>query len=239
MTDYFPFRRLGFRCNPFRRPTAEEWASLAVLPGGLLEAVRGGGHVQVIGDAGTGKSTCLRGLAARFAGEGRRAGYECLAAGQRRPATRVGGLEVLLLDEAQRLTRRERSGLLEGLAAGRGRPRMVLGVHEDLTPLFARYGQPLLTVRLGRCPPSHAVAVLSRRLSYFALDDPPATAFSAEAAGYLCAALDGNLRRIDDFLYEFFQALPRPGLVTAAMLAEFNSLGSPPVSERPRPARFA
>jgi ABC-type nitrate/sulfonate/bicarbonate transport system ATPase subunit len=60
MTDYFPFRELGFRCNPFRRPTAEEWAELAVLPGGLLAAVHGGEHVQVVGAAGRGKSTLYR-----------------------------------------------------------------------------------------------------------------------------------------------------------------------------------
>ena len=36
---WFPFHSLGFRCNPFRVLTDEEWAEVAVLPEEVLEVV--------------------------------------------------------------------------------------------------------------------------------------------------------------------------------------------------------
>jgi hypothetical protein len=65
-------------------------------------------------------------------------------------------------------------------------PRLVLGVHKDLTTQFARHGLPPVTVCLDRVTASHVAAVLNRRLSYFALDQS-AVEFSTEVVRYLYA----------------------------------------------------
>ena len=219
--DYFPFRQLGLRCNPFRRLTDEESAAVAVIPGKLLDALESGAHIQVLGAAGHGKTTCLLGIAARLAEEGEGAAYEYLAAQQNRYRTRLEGLDGFLLDEAQRLTRRERARLLAERNLSRGL-RIVVGTHEDLTALFAARRLPLLTVSLDSVTAAHVAAVVDRRIEFFSLDDRPATTFSTEAVRHLCDTFDYNLRLIDGFLYEFFQSLGKTGVVTSETLSRFR-----------------
>jgi hypothetical protein len=227
--DYFPFDSVGFRANPFRRLTNDEWAAVAVLPDELLRAVDlGSEHVQVLGGQGRGKTTCLLGLAVRLRCSGLRVVYEYLAAGQGRFRTTLDGLDVFLLDEAQRLGSGERRRLLASARHARTGPRLVIGTHEDLTPTFARRGLALAIVGIDSVTATHVATVLARRLAHFAVDERPGIAFSADAVRYLCDAFGGNLRLIEGFLYEVFQSLPRRGVLTSAMLSEFEAIGSDP-----------
>src|SRR5262249_26539331 len=105
--SYFPFHALGFRSNPFRALTDEEWAEIVVLPPELAaaaaEAEARGGHLQILGDRGRGKTSALLGLAAAQRQAGKRAAYEYLPEGRDSFRTALAGLDVFLLDEAQRL----------------------------------------------------------------------------------------------------------------------------------------
>jgi len=219
--DYFPFRQLGLRCNPFRRLTDEESAAVGVVPGKLLDALESGAHIQVLGAAGRGKTTCLLGIAARLAEEGKATAYEYLAAQQNRFRTRLEDLDGFLLDEAQRLPRRERARLVAERNLSRGL-RIVVGTHEDLTTLFAAHRLPLLTVSLDSVTAAHVAAVVDRRIEFFSLDGHPATTFSADAVRHLCDTFDYNLRLIDGFLYEFFQSSGKTGVVTSETLGRFR-----------------
>jgi hypothetical protein len=223
--DYFPFRALGFSGNPFRRLTDDEWAAVGVLPSELLHLAHSSSHhLQVLGAQGRGKSSCLRALATRFRRYGLRTTYEYLTPGRKSFSASLDGLDVFLLDEAQRLKGRERTRLLAAASPKRRGPRLVMGVHDDLTPLFSGHGLPLATVRIDSITPAYMQAVLTRRLAFFALDDPPAITMPLDAANYLCGAFGSNLRLVERFLYEVFQSQPSRGRLTSTILADFEDI---------------
>jgi hypothetical protein len=216
---YFPFHALGFHSNPFRALTDEEWADIVVLPPAVLDAAAGANHLQILGEMGRGKTSTLLGLAQQARQAGRQAVYEYLTIGQDRFNTALPGLEVFLLDEAQRLHAAERRRLL---AAAQSGLRVILGSHEDLAPLFATAGLRLLTVRLEAFGLGHLAAVLERRLAAAAIPGrPPIVTLDSGALPYLADTFGTNLRRTEHFLYEVFQRLEMPGPLTVETLQAF------------------
>ncbi len=218
---YFPFHALGFKSNPFRALADDEWAEVAVLPDAVLSILASGfAHLQVLGEMGHGKTTILLGLAARFRREGKRVTYEYLPEGQCEFHTGLDGLDVFLLDEAQRLTVNERGRLTSTAQLAGGGLHLVLGSHDDVTPLFASRGLLLATVHLDDADSiSHLSAVLARRLDYFALaQESPGATLTLDAVHYLHETFGGNLRAAQYFLYEVFQRLKHQGAITAEHL---------------------
>lgn len=214
---YFPFQALGFRCNPFRALDDAEWAAVAVMPPAVAAAAASGDHLQILGAMGRGKTTALLALAARLRTARQRTAYEYLAEGQTRLTTDVAAVEVFLLDEAQRLSTRERGRLLSAAVGGL---RLMVSSHSDLGPQFARRGLALATVRLGATEPGTLAAVLERRLAYFALDPAqPGVKLEPEAVDVLHARYGSDLRAIERLLYEVFQGLEQPGPLTARVVA--------------------
>jgi hypothetical protein len=138
--SYFPFHALGYRSNPFRALTDEEWADIVVLPGVVIEAASGAGHLQILGELGHGKTSTLLGLAQQFRRSGLSVAYEYLPIGHDSFTSTLTSLDVFLLDEVQRLRPNERRRLLAATASGL---RLVVGSHEDLTPLFNRADPPI------------------------------------------------------------------------------------------------
>lgn len=216
---YFPFHALGFRSNPFRALTDEEWADIVVLPQSVLDAAASADHLQILGEMGRGKTSTLLGLAQQSRRAGRLAAYEYLTIGQDSFNTPLPGLNVFLLDEAQRLRASERRRLL---AAAQANVRVILGSHEDLTPLFAAAGLRLSTARLDNFGPAHLAAVLERRLAAAALPNA-ASLVTLDPSGlaYLTATFGTNLRGIERFLYEVFQRLEMPSPLTVESLRAF------------------
>lgn len=221
MSRYFPFDALGLRCNPFGALTRDEWASLAILPESLLAALQAGsGYLQVIGERGRGKTTCLLGLAQHFVSAGERVIYERIPEGQRHCETGLTGLDRFLLDEAQRLSPWQRGQLLRAAAGGL---RIVLGSHADYTRHFARHRLHLYTVRIAdAASPAHLAAILARRLDCFAFDHPPRVGFTPDAVEYLHRTYGTDLRAVENALYHVFQRLAAPGDLTAADLIRFT-----------------
>ena len=216
---YFPFHALGFRSNPFRALTDEEWADVVVLPEEIMVAAAGAGHLQILGEMGRGKTSTLLGLAQQLRRAGRSAAYEYLAIGQDTFNSPVAGLRVFLLDEAQRLRTSERRRLL---AAARAGLRLILGSHEDLTPIFGSAGLTLSTLRLEAFGPEYLAAGLARRLPAAALPGAaPLVTMDPTALNYLAATFGSNLRGTERFLYEVFQRLETLGPLTADYLQAF------------------
>lgn len=214
MSDrYFPFHALGFQCNPFRALTPEEREEIALLSEPVRALLARDEAIQILGPMGSGKTTTLRGLAARLREQGKSVVYEYLPEGQRRFTTETGALRAFCLDEAQRLIGRERRRLLA--PARRDGLRLLLASHEDMSALFARQGLPLLTVRLDTGDEAHFYAALQRRLDYFALPDTPRASLTPDALRRLRAQFGVNLRAAEYLLYEVFQNLRLPEAITA------------------------
>jgi hypothetical protein len=213
---YFPFRALGLRANPFSALDDASWAEVAVLPENVLVVLASGTHVQVLGEQGRGKTTVLLGLAERLRRDGLRVVYEYLPEGQRTFHSRLDGLPVFVLDEAQRLNARELRRLTGAARAG---TRLIAGSHVDLRRQFQAAGLRLESVTLGDGGRGHLEAVLARRLRHFALDGAEAGInFEPAAIDYLQARFGGDLRSLERFLYEVFQGRDQPGVLTAAQL---------------------
>ena len=214
--DYFPHRAIGYACNPFRALSIDEEAALAVLPPAVLDAFEGSSaHLQILGERGRGKSATLLGLAAHAESGGLRVAYEYLPEDADRFQADLATLDLFVLDEAQRLGRRERSRLLD---AASGKLRLVVSSHANLSAAFARQRLPLQTIRLGGLGAEHARSVIERRLEQFALGDRPRATLASDAFAWLAATFGDDLRATITLLYEVFQALSEPVAVDAERL---------------------
>ncbi|MFQ5399139.1 MAG: hypothetical protein ACE5E7_06020 [Anaerolineae bacterium] len=212
----FFFYALGYRRNPFGALTDEEWAEVAVLPSEVTAVIRSPfTHLQLLGPQGSGKSTCLLKLTHQFREQGLQVAYEYLPVGQREYHTETVGLDVFLLDEAQRLRWGERRRLLREA----GRLRLVLGSHADWRRHFARRGVSIHTVTLGDSLTADTLhTLLARRLDYFALPGVERVMLAADAVAFLLDTFGGDLRKMEYFLYEVWQQQDRVTTITADWL---------------------
>lgn len=186
--------------NPFQALTEEEWAEIVVWPAAAATAFNQSAHLQFLGQMGSGKTSLLLACHARLRYDLTcRAKLEYLAEGERRRRTSLDQLDVYLLDEAQRLSWRERKKWVA--AAGRYSVRLIFSSHRDMTPLFKYYHLPLTTIRLDVMTPSHLQALLERRLAHFA---SPIT-FTPETITYLWKRFGPNWRDMEFFLYDVWQ----------------------------------
>lgn len=213
---FFPHQRLGLRSNPFRVLTDAEWANVVVLDPSVEEALQKSPHyLQIQGDAGTGKSSTLRKLAHQFAHTGLRVGYEYIPDGQHTFTSHIEANDIALIDEVQRLNLWHRHRLLRLLK--RHHPlRLIIGTHQDMTPLFHRYHLPLASVLLERATDERLAAIIHKRLTYFALPErtTPQIHIPIDSISNINHHCAGNLRCAERVLYEIFQSLRPPGLVT-------------------------
>lgn len=232
-SGYFPFQALGLRRNPFGALTPDEWEEAAVLPPAAREALEGRSHVQVLGEAGRGKSTTLRGMARELRRRGLGTAFEYLPEGSNRFRTSLPGVQVFFLDEVQRLSRWERHRLLRAVRSGG--LRLIAGSHEDLTPTFQRWGLPLTTLRVDAGGVEHLSPVLARRIELFSLEGPTPPRFTPDAVAWLAGEFGSDLRAMEWFLYEYFQALAAPAPITAPSLEEVRGRPAPDRTAAPPP----
>jgi hypothetical protein len=207
---YFPFQRIGLRSNPFRTLTDAEWMQVAVLPACIDKLLPDGFlHLQVLGDAGRGKTTTLLALKHRLEKEGKTTAYEYISPGQSDFATQPDGLTVFILDEAQRLHRRAMRRLLASAERKQAvRSRLIFSSHRDLSPSFRRRNIPLNTCRLGCLTPAFLKQILAQRLGYFCLGEKTKVRFTEESVIALIGRFGSDVRAMERHLYEVFQTLP-------------------------------
>lgn len=198
MDPYFPWFSLGLTTNPFRVLSDVEWAELVFLSAEVRAWIPTGHHLQILGAAGRGKSSTLRGLTRYFQSQ---ACYEYLPLGQTRFIRKPAPGSIFLLDEAQRLTGGERRRLL-GL-----RVRLVLGSHGDFRGAFRWRGMPLTTINLDLNPREHLEQVLQARLAYFRYGEAPVFELPAELLTQVWNRFGTDARSAQRFLYDYFQDL--------------------------------
>lgn len=218
---YFPYRRWGLVRNPFGTLTDREWEAAAVLPTAVVAAVEGGeAHVELIGPPGAGKTTALRGLLRHLRPRGMRLAYEYLPAGARSLRTDLRGIDLFLLDEAQRLGPMARRRLMVRLRAAPPL-RLIFSTHREWGDAFARAGLPLVRIDLAVRDPEWLLACLERRVALAAETDRSPPRFTLAAAAWLDARFGTDRRAIECFLYEFFQSAPSATPIDATALAAF------------------
>lgn len=204
---YFPFQGLGFRSNPFRALTREEWSEVAVIPPQIEEILAlDFTHLQIIGEQGVGKTSTLLALKQYYAKQGKRALYRYISPYEKRFREDLHNIDIFLLDEMQRLSKVQRTRLVRKIARRNGDGlRLVYSTHEDLAPLFESQKRPLDTILLDRHEKSFQRQIIERRLQYFAIHKQSNVRLSNEAFHFLYESFQNDLRSLEEFLYDVFQ----------------------------------
>lgn len=201
---FFPFHALGFRCNPFRALTDEEWVEMAVISPQVQQTLNHSyTNLQILGEKGYGKTTLLLYLAAGKRKLGRLVAYEYIPEDGGAFQTPLQNLDYFFLDEAQRLAKKERRRLFEHMQG----PGLIVASHENLAPLFAENKRPLTTIQLQDTGPDHLKAVLNKRLNYFSLENAAPTPLPQQTINQLWQKFGRNIRAAEHHLYEHYQNL--------------------------------
>lgn len=217
---YFPFHAMGFRSNPFRALTREEWSEIAVIPPQIEEILASNfTHLQIVGDQGAGKTSTLLALRVHFTKLGHRVRYHYLPQGEKRFRGNLHSIDILLLDEMQRLRKSQRTRLLRKIAPGNGSGiQLICSTHEDLTTTFKSRNCPLTTIRLVLHEKSFVREIIERRLQYFALEKRASVSINDSAYRFLIDAFICDLRAVERFLYSVFQQQEFEGEITGQTL---------------------
>ncbi len=189
------FAALNLWRNPFGEVSRDERAGLAEVD---LALPSPGEVLQIIGEAGHGKSTHLLALAARLY----EAEYEYVPLGSTGLLAVIARRHPLCLDEAQRVAPR----LLRKLLATER--TLVLGTHEDL----ARYSpRPVRTVRLDQPVTAGKLErMVTRRLNWARREAGPVPTPDADTLAALIDQHRGDVRAIEGALYERYQRWEGP-----------------------------
>lgn len=182
--------------NPFGELTRDERVQVAVVDiESIVDGVRSPKTaVQLIGDAGRGKTTRLLVLHQHLADSS----YVYLPQDQPCPSIPHGN--PLLIDEAQRLPRRVRRCILES-----GAP-LVLATHRDLTRPLRRAGYHLQTVQIGNSGDASLVCQLAnRRIESCRLADGPIPRLSSADAAWMVSRFGSDIRSMEAYLYDQVQ----------------------------------
>ncbi len=192
-----PFHRYHLFRNPFGELTREERTNLAVADIGpwLAHLTNHSSVVQFIGECGRGKSTHLLALAkqlpaARF-----------IYIPEQGPTPPLPDFRPLIVDEAQRLSNRQRNQL-----ARSGGP-LVLGSHCDHTHQFQRHGLTVHTVLVAELvTPSAIFTILNHRIEASRHQTGQVPSISMQFAVRLFEQFGSDMRGIEHYLYSQFQA---------------------------------
>jgi hypothetical protein len=193
---WLPWARWNLRRNPFGELIADERAELAVLPPGqqTYDVFEQGHALQLIGESGRGKTTRMLVLWRNLPS----ASYVYLPEGGPTPPIPAGN--PLLIDEAQRLTRKLQASIFCL------RLPLVLATHADLTRPLQKWGYVVRTINIERDnTPELIHAALNRRIEASRLEPGELPEISFDEARKLAIRFGSDLRAIEHFLYERLQ----------------------------------
>lgn len=214
-TRFFHFQNLGLKRNPFGSLTeAEEDALLLPIPD-IDTWAHMPESLQLMGERGRGKSSLLRATLRQITAAGQHFAYESLPEGTSHLTTPLENLDGFALDEAQRLSLWQCQRLFWQM---RGR-RLIITTHEDLGAWFRLYRKPYRTVQVAQfSTPARVAEMITRRIAFFALDAGPQVSLTEEAFAWLWARYGDDVRSTEQALYEVFQRVEGPGMITDTML---------------------
>jgi len=224
---YFPIWKLGYRSNPFRALTLDEWQQIAILPKDLEQLIESPPPLtQVLGEKGTGKTSTLLALQAAFQERSILASYEYIPIGKDDFATKVEDVPVLLLDEAQRLSPRSRKRLLSSITTKDSGANIFLSTHEDLRIEADDLNLPILTVDLNREDRVFVASMIECRLQFFQKRDLHGIRPSEAALTHVIEACGSDLRKLESLLYEAYQTWKHPeGISKDHIIAVLKRMG--------------
>ena len=213
---YFPLWQLGYRSNPFRALTPEEWHMLALLPDSMQDLLDAPPALtQILGDQGTGKTSLLLALERGYLEKGWNVTYEYLPVGATRYKSVLSDVRILLLDEAQRLSRSALRRLFSFLGSGTNDGfQLVLSSHSDLTAYAAEHEISLTSVHLDTRSQSFIHALVEHRLSYFERPGHQGTRLTRAALKQLTGHCGPDLRTLEKLLYEAYQTWDAEGSIS-------------------------
>lgn len=198
-----PFAHLNLRRNPFGELPAEVRAELAVVDPALLaylpRLARPGFVLQIRGERGHGKTTCLLALRRHVPA----APYLHLAEGA--PAPDLPAVPLLLLDEAQRLPSRRQARLFDSARS------FVLSTHADHGAGLARAGLSHATLWLESLTPARLQSIVARRIEWARRAAGPVPVVGPVACATLVARHGADVRAALGELYGVFQQLSEVG----------------------------
>lgn len=223
---YFPIWKLGYRSNPFRALTLDEWRHIALLPKELEQLVESPPPLtQLIGHKGTGKTSTLLGLQEAFRERSIPASYEYIPAGKDNFDMGAVDTRIILLDEAQRLSSHARKRLLS-LHTSTGSPgHIFLSTHEDLGMVAAQLNMPILTVALDYKDREFLESMIDRRLLFFQKTGHQGIRPTRAALDHAITVCGSDLRKLESLLYESFQTWDRQDAISKAhIMAMLNRM---------------
>lgn len=196
-----PYAHLNLVRNPFGELSTEEWAELAVVETepllSSLSTERAA--IQFLGDKGYGKTTHLLALKAVCP----QAGYVHIPEGETRPMPTGSPL---LVDEAQRMTRRQRHAIFPAAVP------LVLGTHRDFGRSLRRAGRNVTTIEVAQdSSPERLHRLLNLRIAASRRGPGTVPQVSLPTAADLLDEFGPNIRAIVHQLYERIQAMETAG----------------------------
>ncbi len=199
------FAHLNLRWNPFRDLTRDEWIDLADADcAGILNHLSGHDArpvVQLLGKKGAGKTSHLLAIL-RHRPE---AAYVHIPEGQRRE---IPEARLILIDEAQRLTRRQKRHLF------RSDTPLVLGTHTDFSARLTRCGRSVLSVHVHRQMTVERLhRLINARIAWSRRGPGTVPSVSSETTRALWTQWQPDVRRIMRELYLQFQNMKTPAEV--------------------------
>jgi hypothetical protein len=218
--QYFPSWCMGYRSNPFRSLTPQEWRDLAMLPEGLSSMIDSPPPLlQILGAQGAGKTSTLLALERTFHDRGWLVTYEYLPPGSNQVRSDLTQLQVYLLDEAQRLSPRAVQRLFaRSYPTSSSGLHLVLSTHEDLSTYTAKMGLPLETFRLGQHSRNFTLSLIERRLTYFERPGFRGTRIAPDALDLVISTCGTDLRKLEGLLYEVYQRWDAEGPIEAGYI---------------------
>ena len=213
---YFFHHTLGYKKNPFGALTNQELTAVAFLPTPVQDLIQTDfEHLQLLGSNGCGKTNTMLKIMERFLVDEKNTRYEYIAEGTTKLHTNLHGLDCFFLDEAQRLNWWQRRQWLKKA----NEVQMIFSSHRNLTAVFAQNKLPLHTINIETfITPDYYKQWLANRLAYFALEQSERVEFDDTAVTYLYDTFGSNIREAEYFLYDVWQNLTEPQLITIETL---------------------
>lgn len=179
--------------------------------------------LQVSGPSGAGKTSALLAIKKELARQGLSSIYFYVPVDQDEPVLEDASGRPLLLDEAQRLSRRSLLKLFRAakfVPAQQQSPSLVISTHKDFSADARRLSVDFTSVELGGMQDEDLELMLGRRIQHFASKGLSPVHFQPAALRFLAETFGADLRSMEAFLYEFFQSIPTSPEIEVQVLRE-------------------
>lgn len=195
-----PYSHLNLRHNPFGELTESERVHLAVVCiDDVVALLRNSRQVvQYVGEKGHGKTTHLLKIQATFP----QCGYVHIPEGERRP---VPAGEPVLIDEAQRLTWRQRKQLFREDRA------LVLGTHQNFEAELKKAGRQVTTITAcNQTSLNRLQQIVIDRIEFARRASGPVPTVHRRTLKRLLQSQGGDIRSMLQILYDALQKMTDP-----------------------------